>query len=68
MIAGDEKGEGDGEDDDSTGGSSLDVEDDAHDDDGNNSSIGNRTHGNRGKGNRGSESAVEYTYVNSSNS
>ena len=63
MIAGDEKGEGDREHDDSTGGSSLDVEDDAHDDDGNNSSIGNRTHGNRG-----SESAVVYTYVNSSNS
>ena len=63
MIAGDEKGEGDREHDDSTGGSSLDVEDDAHDDDGNNSSIGNRTHSNRG-----SKSAVEYKYVNSSNS
>jgi len=35
VISGDEKGEGDYEHDDSTGGSSLDVEDDAHDDDGN---------------------------------
>ena len=63
MIAGDETGEGDGEDDSSAAGSSLDVEDHTHDDDSNNSSCLYRTHGNRG-----SESAVEYTYVNSSNS
>ena len=67
MIAGDETGEGDSEDDGSTG-DSLDVAGDVQDDDGNNSSSDNRTHGNRGKGNKGSESAVEYTYVNSSNS
>ena len=68
MIAGDETGEGDSEDDGSTGGSSLDVAGDVQDDDSNNSSSDNRTHGNRGKGNKGSESAVEYKYVNSSNS
>ena len=46
VIAGDDAGEGEGEDDSSAGGSSRDYAADVDDDDGNNSSIGIRTRGN----------------------
>ena len=78
VIAGDDAGEGEGEEDAGALGSSLDVDGGVHDD-GNNSSIGNRTRSDSNSSAKSSTSShagvdvgvasgVEYKYVNSSNS